>query len=283
MKKVPSYFATKEFTLTVFASIFLLLSMGLQHVYDTKYAKTWVESETYTVSVMPSRIFPYASFGFQNAFADFYWLTIIQDLTLKYKNTDAFRNYFENIAALDPQFTYPYVFGVFIFPTKQNLSYFEDAKIIADLGIKNNPDNYEIPYYFAFQYHMVMRAYGEAVRYFAIAATRPDAPPLMKRTYVRYSDRSLERTGGTDDLIKSIFETTDNVAIRMFARKEMLLSHFTKTLQGGLSQYVKKHGVLPVSLEIMTTELSITLPTDFYERIETGYNNKTGGFELHFK
>lgn len=281
--KYGYYFQSKEFTVTVFAFVFLALSVGLQKVHDEKYARTWVESESYTVSVVPSKVFPYTAFGFNNALADFYWLTIIQDLTLKYKNTLAFRNYFENIAALDPQFTYPYTFAVFIFPTKQNLSYFEHAKIVADLGIKNNPDNYEIPYYLAFQYHIVLRAYSEAVRYFAIAATRPDSPELMKRTYVKYSDRSLERTGGTDELIKSIFETTDNVAIKVFAKKEMLLSHFTKVLQSGVFAYVSKHKEYPASLEVMVKELSISLPTDFFQRIETSYNNTNGSFDLRFK
>lgn len=278
-----TYLRSKDFTVSVFAVIFLILSIGLQHVYDTRYAKAWVESETYTVSVMPAKVFPYMSFGFENALSDFYWLTIIQDLTLKYRNTLAFRNYFENIAALDPQFTYPYTFAIFIFPTKQNLSYFEHAKFIADLGIKNNPDNYEIPYYLAFQYHIVMRAYSEAVRYFAIAATRPDSPELMKRTYVKYSDRSLERTGGTDELIKSIFETTDNAAIKVFAKKEMVLSHFTKVLTDGLAAYKKKHGEYPETILQMTSELGTPLPTDFYERVDIAYNKTTGAVSLAFK
>lgn len=281
------YFLKKEGVKT-FLSIALLLSVifFVEYTYDKLFPHVWYENSTQTQSVLPEETLPYISFGFRNVIADYYWIQVIQDFALKGKSQALYRDYYYNITTLDKQFSYPYIFGTFVFANKKSVASVDFIAPLVERGIKNLPNNWEIPYYLGFEYNLTKKAYDKATHYLSIAASTPSAPKHIMTTYNNYVDNLLKGKDGkavTDDLVRVILESSSNKSLKDLAKKEIVLNRFTSNFETAITEYKKKYQKYPNSLDDLLKAVSIPLPQDFYEKIAVQYDNKTGEVVLSFK
>jgi tetratricopeptide (TPR) repeat protein len=131
----------------------------------------------------PSAMFSQAAaFGYTNLTADWIWLRIIQyhgkhalsDREFKYLG-----HMFDILTTLSPQFTSAYTFGSLLL-LSDNANAGNAFKLL-DKGIRNNPQNWNIPFTKGFLYYVFIRDYREAGRWFTISSRMPHAPEMAGR------------------------------------------------------------------------------------------------------
>ena len=178
-----SIFLSVLFLFLLFSTLFFI-----QKAYDehTERVKDFSQEPKY---VLPENLVRLLNFGFSAVLADYYWIGIIQNAGLSVKYKDLYLKYHYNISVLDPQFSYPYTFAVLWLPMR-NISGTLDAVVpLAERGMRDMPNNWEIPYYLAFQYQIIERSYEKTGKYLALAASKEGVPVSVVTAYTGYLKR----------------------------------------------------------------------------------------------
>jgi hypothetical protein len=265
----------------VYGMLFFSVAL-LQHAYDKKYPHPWSElsQETY---IFPEKVLPHVSFGFRNLFADYYWVKSIQDLTIKGQNFPLYLQYFFNMTTLDPRFEQSYVFGVYMLPSEHHHEIFNLIVPLADRGIANLPNSWQIPYYLGFQYQLIFRDYTNALKYISLSASRKDAPTQVLHAYRGMLTRTLKDDTVTSSLLKVVLQTSESESLKEFVKKDLVLDYLKRGIEKGIVAYQQKHGVFPKNISDLENEKLVTLPADFYTKIAVHYDAKKGSVTLAFK
>ncbi len=283
MKRVISFFKSKKVQTLLFFILLLLGIFSLQKRYDALYAHPWSIVQSSTAYLFPEQIVPYLSFGFTNLVADYYWINAIQDMNLRSTNIGLYISYFYNISTLDQKFAEPYSFAIYIIPSKKIPILLDYILPLAERGMKNLPDNWQIPYYLGFQYQIVKKSYTEGLHYISIAAVKPNVPQEVVSAYRGYLSRSIRDDKVDSTLIKVILKTSESENLKNEARKDLAAEYFTKVLKHGISEYRVRYHAFPSKIEDLVTMKFIALPTDFFEKLTVDYNKWTGAVLVTFK
>ena len=121
-----------------------------------------------------------ADFGFHQIVSDYLWLETIQyfgggDFNKKYR---ALPNLLDTITELDPNFTYPYIFGMLVEPYQGDLY---PAINLGEKGIKANPKTGMIAYYLASLYHLEQKSnFKRAAELYSLAAKDKSVPQAAR-------------------------------------------------------------------------------------------------------
>jgi tetratricopeptide (TPR) repeat protein len=83
------------------------------------------------------------------------------------------------ITDLDPQFRYAYIFAAII--TAQDLGSLETGIGLLEKGIRNNPDDWLLPFQLGFLHYVYARDYDRALACFEQAAHLPGTGPQAAR------------------------------------------------------------------------------------------------------
>lgn len=121
------------------------------------------------------------SLGFDRMLADLWWLAFVQyygdpDSVIK----DRLKygpDYMRLVVALDPQFIRPYWFASFLLAG--DLKRVKEASDLLDLGIKNNPDEWSLPYIAGFNQALYCHDYKRAAKYYRMASKIKNAPTWL--------------------------------------------------------------------------------------------------------
>ncbi len=283
MQRVTDLLKNKKIWTALFFVVLLLSVVLVQKKYDSQYARPLSIIESSTSYLFPEKILPYLSFGFTNLIADYYWINAIQDMNLRSTNIDLYLSYFYNISALDPKFAEPYSFAIYVIPSKHATTLLDYVLPLAERGMVNLPNNWQIPYYLGFQYQLVKKSYTDALHYISIAAIKPNAPQEVVSAYRGYLARSIRDDKVDSTLIKVILKTSENQNLKNEVRKDLAEEYFTKVLEHGIIQYKIKYREYPNRIEDLVKKKFVTLPIDFFEKLSVDYNKWTGTVLVTFK
>ncbi len=241
----------------------LLVLVGvvmLQARYDAIVLERFVLRAPVHKSVMPAPIVRQLAFGFDNMLADYYWVTAVQDY-LKWDSRDAYYpEYLRLIAALDHRFEYPYLFAILTLPTKGNPASLGWLSDIAAEGVRAFPLNYQIPFSAATQFHIMGGDNARALHFLAIAASVPEAPELVHRTYGIYLMRDATDYKKSRALFETILATTDNDESKRIVQERITLLDFIEVLEQAILEYKAKQGAYPPSIPALLKKTESDVP-----------------------
>jgi hypothetical protein len=140
-----------------------------------------------------------ASLGYKQLVADLVWFSAVQYYG-EYRKGDHSLTYFEGlidiVTALDPHFTFAYVFGAWVM--SEDLGDFERGAAILRRGMAKNPTSWELPFEIGFLNFANRVDYGIAGRYLDLASRMPNAPERARR----FAAFVYQRAGEEDSAIR---------------------------------------------------------------------------------
>jgi tetratricopeptide (TPR) repeat protein len=126
------------------------------------------------------------SLGYDGLLADVYWTRTVQYYGNKHhtddENYDLLAPLLEITTTLDPHLTVAYEFGAnFLAPKPPNGAGMPDRAIqLAEYGIRNNPNDWQLYYELGFIYYMEMKDYSKAADAFERGSRLPNTNPFLK-------------------------------------------------------------------------------------------------------
>ncbi len=160
-----------------------------------------------------------ASLGYRDLAADVLWFRMVQyygGYRMGENDIALFAHLVDVITDLDPQFVYAYVFGALIMA--QDLNQFKQGIGFLEKGVRNNPDDWWLPFELGFLNYVYARDYPQALFYFEKAARLPDAGPQA----ARFAAFVAAKAGYVETSIamwEELARTSDNKYIRELAER----------------------------------------------------------------
>jgi tetratricopeptide (TPR) repeat protein len=161
-----------------------------------------------------------ASLGYRELAADLYWFRAVQyygGYMLSQNDIHLFNHLAEMITDLDPNFIGAYKLSAIVIT--EDLGNFPAAKNLMEKGLKNNPDDYWLTFEMGFLHFLQGRDYGEAEKYFRVAATLPNSDGNRA---ARFAADAASKGGNVEASIalwSELGENSDNKYIRELAKR----------------------------------------------------------------
>lgn len=160
-----------------------------------------------------------ATLGYHDLAADILWFKMVQyygayrmgehDLAL-------FSHLVDVITDLDPQFIFAYAFGALIIA--EDVGNLDHGIKFLEKGIRNNPNDWSLPFELGFLQYVYARDYARALFYFQTASKLPGAAPQA----ARFAAFVAARAGYVETSIalwEELARTADNKYIRELAER----------------------------------------------------------------
>lgn len=233
--------------------LFLLCALGVWAA-QTGFDQIWIYGayeRRVNKTTLPVDVNRHISLGFDNMLADLHWLDAIQYLALgtSQGGHPALPILLDNVTTLDPDFEYPYIFSSLIMPGEGHT---KDAIKLAEKGIKEVPNSWQIPYYAGLSiYQIQLRDYDKAAELVKLASTKPDAPESL--SFISGVLRSR-----ANDKIKAYasWEVIYNTAENKYSKERagLYLEHYEIIfgLEKLCATYKEKYGSFPEKLSDLT-------------------------------
>ena len=282
-------FFTKNKGFPTLIAVLVLLSSGaiLQLNYD-KIVHPRIIFTTETRYILPASIVSKFSFGFKNIIADLYWVKAIQDFSIWDGKDTFYAQEYKNIATLDPKFSYPYLLGILTFTSRSVDDKNASSSLLITLeptiqtGIKNLPDNWEIPFYYGTGFQLIKNP-EKALYYLKIAASHPDAPPRIHQVYASYLKRALTGDNAAREFIKAIYETTESQTTKKILEEGIMINDLTEILKGVITKYKTNYGVYPNSFNDLVTAKMIQAGPELQKTFSITINKYTGEVKVKLR
>ena len=263
--------------LLIFISLFLVVLAQIR--YDQKDKPFIIKFAAVNRTLIPAELLKYTSFGFNNVIADYYWINAIQDVVQWNEKDHFYVEYFKNIATLDPKFEYPYLLGIFVVPSEKSPKYIDEIADVADVGIATLPDNWKIPFYLSTAYKMHTKNLERTDHYLSIAASIKDAPEAVHLVYKAFSKNKLKTKSFARQMIKVIYDTTDNETIKKIAAKGLLINDLNSAIEKAIASFKLVYKVYPKTEEELENANYISLPQQIKDAF-TVIINPDGTFKI---
>lgn len=256
--------------------LILCIAVASQYYYDkengTMEPKLLIAKKT----LIPAAFIPYMHFGFANVLADYYWISSIQDLPAWNGQDRFYLDYFDNMTTLDPRFEYAYLFGIFTAPSEKNIPALDRIASIGERGIAILPTEWKIPFYLSTKYNILTKSDEKVEKYLRIAAETPNAPSVVYIVYSSFIAKKIQGKEAYKEMIKVIYDTTDNEIIKKLAEKGILEENITQMLEKGVIAYKAKYKIYPNSVDDLIRNRFINLPQEVLESFIITIYPKTG-------
>ena len=218
-------------------------------------------------TVMPASVVQHLTFGFDNVIADYYWVTAVQHY-LKWDGSDVYYpEYFHIISTLDSQFEYPYLFAILTVPSKKNPESLMWMKSIAERGVNAFPENWQIPFSAATQFHVEGKLNEQAIHFLEIANAVPNSPEMVPRTYGIYLMRDASDYKKSRALFETILVATANDEVRRIIIERILLLDLVEALEQAIYKYQTLNGEYPHSIDELLKKQKLQLPDSYTKLI----------------
>lgn len=260
--------------------VFLVSIIVTQVFYDSTRPAFTTKVQLAKRELIPHQALPYVHFGFKNVLADMYWIRTVQDFIAWNGKEPFFVNYFKNIATLDPRFEYPYLFAIFTVPQNKNVETLDTVREVADIGIEAVPASWKIPFYLGTQYFLFTKTYTDAERYLKLASEKENAPDAVYLMYTNFVTNNIKGFRATRELIKTIYNTTDDKTIQELAKKGLEQEVINQMLDGAILAYKTKYGIYPSSVEDLEKKRFLKLPEDFLTLFSIELNQRNGSYKI---
>ena len=193
----------------------------------------------------PSGIFVRESVvGYRNLVADAIWLEFIQYYG-EHRLTDKKFRYLGHIldvlTDLDPKFVSAYTYGALLLVTDVQDS--TRGMALLEKGMNNVPQAWEIPFTAGFLNYIFLRKYDLAGKYFAKAATLPDAPPSCFR-FAGYVAQKMKEEDMALMILEEVLEKSKNKDEQDVLKYYIMKVHL-KLLNEAFKTYRERTGKLP--------------------------------------
>jgi hypothetical protein len=206
----------------------------------------------------------------------------VQDLN-HWNNEDLFYlEYFRNIATLSPKFEYPYLFGIYVAPNEKSPALLDEMASISSIGMSSLPLDWSIPFYLSTKYKTLTKNDARALYYLSIANKTKGAPEVVHLVYSSFIKNEAKDRGAVRQMIKVIYDTTDNETIKNLAAKGIFINDLNEQLEKAIAKFKIKYGIFPGS----TSELEKVNLLYLSPEIKNSYEveiNKDGKFKLKEK
>ncbi len=207
------------------------------------------------------------SMGFYGPLADLIWLRFIQYYG-EHRLTDAkfemMYHILDILTTLDIHFTYAYTLGGLMLTNDAKRP--DQARKLLRKGMRAVPDDWRIPFMYAFMHYLFLKEYSVARVYFKIAAQMPDAPDMPKRwaaytTYFKLGDKKTALRMWLD-----YYNSTENPEEKILAEiyiKRINMDLDIDFLNKKVEEYRLRTGQTPVSLkQLITLGLIDSIPQE---------------------
>ena len=260
--------------------VLLAAVVFLQLRYDDIRAERFYIRAPIHKYILPAPVVRHFTFGFQNALADYYWVSAVQDF-VKWDNKDEYYpEYFRIISTLDKKFEYPYIFAILTVSSKNNPKSHEWLVEIAEKGMRAFPDNWRIPFSAAVEFNVLGGSGEEAVRLLALAAAMPSSPELVHKTHAIYLMRDASDYKKSRALFTALLETSDNEETRRIAGERLLLLDYVEFLEQGVASFRATHGHYPENLDEILDDGKIEINEELLKKFQVNINAFTGKIEV---
>jgi hypothetical protein len=267
--------------------VLLMLVISFQIQYDALSLPFTTKVKAETRNLLPARFLPYITFGFTNIITDSYWIRAVQDFTVWDGKDEYYLNYLKNISTLDPTFEYPYLFSILIVPQNKDVVTLNKIAEFANNGIQAIKTSWQIPFYLGTQYYLFTKKYDPAEKYLSIAAKVSGAPDGVFLIYSTFVGRNnpLHIKSESDfilakELLKVIYNNTDNETIKEMASKGVEERAVSQMLEKGIIAYKEKYKRYPKNIDEMLAVNFISLPQTFLDSFTVEISGEDGSFRV---
>lgn len=238
----------------VAAACLLALSIG----FEAEFGAAGHTTATAPLLYLPSgKYLQIASLGFDELLADVLYLWSIQyysnyDIADRYDYIEHI--YKDVITELDPKYLDPYLIGSMIMTTEAQKP--DMALRLLDKGIEKNPDQWILPFEAGFLCYQTLKDYPRAARYFDIALTVPDAPPIVQRFKAEMTRRAGDIRASLQEWA-AIHEGTTDEHVRTIAWNhvhDLRVQVDLEDLKAAIAASRERHGRPPSSLADLQAE-----------------------------
>lgn len=201
-------------------------------------------SKAKSLSLLPKgELLKTVSLGYSSVIADLLWLEVVQAIGEKRTNEADYPWIYhaaDVVTTLDPKFEYSYEIAGIALDLGQQ---FELSNQILLKGVKNNPDDWKIPYYLGFNYFFYLNDYPNAAKYMSLSATLPGhsayLPGLAARLYVEAKDPSLAL-----EFLKNTYQDTKDESVKQQIEtriREVMIERDILLLNKAMESYTQKY------------------------------------------
>jgi hypothetical protein len=207
------------------------------------------------------------SMGFQAPLADVVWLRFIQYYG-QHRMTDArfelMYHILDILTTLDPKFMYAYTLGGLMLTHDAERP--DQAGLLLKKGMLMRPDDWRLPFVYAFINCVFTNDYPTAKRFFGLSARKPSAPDTPKRwqafvTYMKLGDLKTALALWVD-----YYNQTKNPEEKMIAEiyiKSIKMKLDIEFLNEKVQEFTMKFGRPPVILsELVTSGIVEAIPEE---------------------
>ena len=172
------------------------------------------------VLYLPSGAFiEQATLGYHELAADLLWFKTVQyygGYRMGENDLALFSHLINVVTDLDPQFVFAYVFGALII--SQDLGHLRAGIGVLEKGIRNNPDDWWLPFELGFLYYVGARDYARASECFERSSRMQGAEPIA----ARFAAFVAAKAGFTETSVamwEELARTSDNRYVRELAER----------------------------------------------------------------
>jgi tetratricopeptide (TPR) repeat protein len=216
---------------------------------------------------LPSgRLLKVLSLGFDPLLADIIYLWSIQYYG-HYRGGERYDHliqiYEHVITELDPQFRDAYHLGSLILSLEARRP--GDALRLLDKGVRENPEDWMLPFEAGFIAYHNLRDYERAAAYFQTSMDRPGAHPVVRRFYADMFQRMGDRATSLE-LWSEVRDTAQDEYVRRVAEKhvhDLTLEVHLEVLRAAVEAFRGANGRLPAELrQLVDAGLLSAIPVD---------------------
>jgi hypothetical protein len=208
-----------------------------------------------------------ASMGLYAPLADLVWLRFIQYYG-EHRTTDTrfelMYHILDILTALDPRFLYAYTLGGLMLTHDANRP--DQARQLLKKGMYENPDEWRIPFIYAFMHYVFLQDYDVSKTYFGLAAQKPNAPDMPKRWHAFVTYYKLGDLNAGLALWIDLYNNTKNPEereIALYYIRKIRMRLDIEYLTNKIVEFNKKYGRMPYRLsELITSGLIDNIPPE---------------------
>jgi hypothetical protein len=213
-----------------------------------------------------AKLMKYATIGFDQVAADYYWITAIQYFANDFwrnQNYPQWRELADLILTLDPKWEKIYILLALVLGDIMGKP--EQANEILEPGVEHLPDSWLLPFQIAYNYWYYLGQNDRAGDYLELAATREGHPRYVPTLAVRMRASA----GNIKDALQftQVFiDTAENPDVKeqMIARQgDLLVEEQCQIVDRAAKKYQAKRDSYPASIRILFAEGYLeSMPSD---------------------